>query len=141
MTFLKRSLVTSVSVGMLLIGTPPGALWSETSLRALPDGEHYYQGQSSSELLVTPYALFHKWGRIVVGIEGHSPADAACFKGFLEGHAIVDATRVLPPYTPDAEWNYQSGLMLDLSQYEKGVNPANEVEREALEICLDVFSR
>ncbi|MBE7381023.1 MAG: hypothetical protein F6J95_006400 [Leptolyngbya sp. SIO1E4] len=126
---------------MLFMGIAPGAQGHEAFLQELPDGEHYYRGHGASELLTAPYTLFRKWGRIVVGIHGHSAMDAACFKGFLDGSTLVDATRVLPPYTPDAEWDYQPGVMLDLGQYEKVTDPMVAADREALEVCLEVFSR
>ncbi|MEM9005074.1 MAG: hypothetical protein AAGE59_16320 [Cyanobacteria bacterium P01_F01_bin.86] len=126
---------------MLFIETAQPASTQNSVLSELPDGEHYYLGHSSSELFDTPYVLFHKWGRIVVGVDSRSPSGLACFKGFIEDNTIVDATRVLPPYTPDAEWDYRPGEMLDLSNYERHPDAIAATDRSTLSTCLDVFAR
>ncbi|MEL7314050.1 MAG: hypothetical protein AAFN08_03755, partial [Cyanobacteria bacterium J06559_3] len=96
---------------------------------------------SSTELTPNAYLLLQKWGRIVVGVDTLSSSRTTCFKGFVEDNAIVDATRVLPPYTPDAEWTYQPGEMLDLSDYDRRGDAIAEADRTALNVCLDVFAR
>ncbi len=126
---------------MLLIGMPQPVQDSALSLSELSDGEHYYSEPSSTELTHNAYLFLQKWGRIVVGVDTLSSSRTACFKGFVEGNAIVDATRVLPPYTPDAEWTYQPGEMLDLSGYEIRMDAIAEADRAALNVCLDVFAR
>ncbi|MDB9527000.1 hypothetical protein PN498_13450 [Oscillatoria sp. CS-180] len=114
---------------------------SISPLSEMPNGRHYYSETSASEFLDAPYVLFQKWGRIVVGIDSSSRSGTACFKGFIEDNAIVDATRVSPPYTPDAAWDYQSGEMLNLSHYYRVTDPISDAEQAALEVCLEVFAR
>ena len=116
------------------------------SLSEIPNGEHYYVGHPSSELSDEPRVLLSKWGRVVVGIStrlhlGRLPLGAVCFKGFVEGDKIMNATRVLPPYAPDSQWDYLPGEMLDLSQYEKVASSPAAEDTAALGICLEVFSR
>lgn len=115
----------------------------------LPDGEHYFVAARSNELtsneLTSDRTLFlRKWGRIVVGVDTIS-SQATCFKGFVEENAIVGATRVLPPYTPNAEWTYQSGKMIDLGGYDRQIEAIaatdTATDRTALDTCLEVFSR
>ncbi len=120
-------------------------------LSELPDGEHYYAAPTASELagseliageLIGDRTLFlQKWGRIVVGVDMVSSANSTCFKGFVEEGKIVDATRVLPPYTPNAEWTYQPGEMIDLSDYDRRIEAIAATDRTALDICLEVFAR
>ena len=111
------------------------------ALSDLPDGQHYYTESTAYELL-RPRALFlQKWGRVVVGVDTRSSNGTTCFKGFVEENAIVDAARVLPPYTPNAEWTYQPGEMIDLSNYNRHTGAIAATHRTALDICLEVFAR
>ena len=115
------------------------------ALSELPDGQHYYAEHHaepiSSELTRTRALFLQKWGRIVVGVDTLSSSRRACFKGFVEENAIVDATRVLPPYTPNAEWTYQLGEMINLSHYDRRTDAIAATDRAALDICLEVFAR
>ena len=143
----KATIIKSLSLSIaLLIGATqwvprdnPNS--EQLSLSELPNGEYYYLDAPRSELSANSYVLLHKWGRIAIGIDVRPPSGSACFKGFIQDNRIVDATRVLPPYTPDAQWDYQPGDMLDLSYYNNVADPVAEEVRANLEICLDVFAR
>ena len=137
----QKVAVTFVSLVALCMGAMQLAYSQDTPLSESPNGEYFFKGSPSSELSGEPYLLLHKWGRIVVGMDARLPLEIACFKGFIEDNKIVEATRVLPPYTPDADWAYQPGEMLDLGSYERSTEPSMEVDRETLEVCLQVFSR
>ena len=141
MRLAQKVAVTFVSLMALPIGALQLAHSQEVPLSGSPNGEYFFRGSPSSELSGESYLLLRKWGRIVVGMDARLPLEIACFKGFIEDNKIVDATRVLPPYTPDADWAYQPGEMLDLDSYERSTEPSIEVDREMLEVCLQVFSR
>ena len=129
------------SLVVLLVGLPQVTLDSALPLSELPDGEHHYTGSVVSELTDDTYLLLQKWGRIVVGVDSLSSRGPVCFKGFIEANTIVDATHVRPPYTADAEWDYQPGEMLDLSLYDRSADAIADADRIALSTCLDVFAR
>ncbi|MEO0533471.1 MAG: hypothetical protein AAF215_06345 [Cyanobacteria bacterium P01_A01_bin.123] len=138
--FRKLIIIFATSIP-LFIGVVQPTQGQNISFSALPNGEYYYLGTPASEFLDSPYILLHKWGRIVIGIDARLPTRLVCFKGFVEDDRIVDATSVLPPYTPGSAWDYQSGEMLDLSQYDRITYAGTEEDRATLDICLDVFSR
>ncbi|MBE9063572.1 hypothetical protein [cf. Phormidesmis sp. LEGE 11477] len=124
----------------LLLGVQPSQN-PALGLFELPDGEHYYVEPISSELTGDRTLFLQKWGRIVVGVDTISSFNSTCFKGFVEADAIVNATRVLPPYTPNAEWTYQPGEMTNLSNYDRRIEAIAATDRAALDICLEVFAR
>ncbi|EDX86409.1 hypothetical protein S7335_4113 [Synechococcus sp. PCC 7335] len=126
---------------MLLLGMSQPVQNLALVLSELPDGEHYYAEPTSSELIDERSLVLEKWGRIVIGVDTISSSKMACFKGFVDGDAIVDATRVLPPYTPNAEWTYQPGEMISLSDYDRRIEAIAATDRTALDICLEVFAR
>ncbi|MEL6854074.1 MAG: hypothetical protein AAFO83_03085 [Cyanobacteria bacterium J06607_13] len=125
----------------LLIGVSQPVQNLTLVLSELPDGEHYYVQPTSHELTGDRALFLKKWGRIVVGVDTLSSSRVTCFKGFVEEDAIVDATRVHPPYTPNAEWTYQSGEMLSLGDYRRRTDAIAATDRTALDICIDVFAR
>lgn len=129
------------SLVVLLLCVPQHMQNLTPALFELPDGQHYYAEPTSSELTRTRSLFLQKWGRIVVGVDTLSSAGTTCFKGFIEEDTIVDATRVLPPYTPNAEWAYQPGEMVDLSDYDRRTEAISATDRAALDICLEVFAR
>lgn len=140
----SRTLIALVTFSTtLFINAAQTAYGQDRPLLELPDGEYRYLGEASSEFWDQPYVLLQKWGRIVIGVDADLPSEVACFKGFIEGNSIIDATRVLPPYTPDAEWEYQSGEMLNLDQYDRVTEPVAMTDGDTsnLEICLEVFAR
>lgn len=93
---------------------PPQSL----SLQNLPTGEYYYQRPSPPGRPSRAYVLLRKVGRTVIGLDVRL-RERACFRGFIEDNRIVDATRVLPPYQPDSQWQYGEGVMLDLDAYQR----------------------
>lgn len=138
--FQKWIVALAISIP-LCIGLSQWVYGQNEPFSALPNGEYYYLGPPSSELFDSPYIVLHKWGRIVIGIDARSPHQLICFKGFVEENRIIDTTTVLPPYTPDAQWDYQPGEMLSLSQYTRVAYTSTEADREILETCIEVFAR
>ena len=102
---------------------------SSLSLEEQSTGQYYYAG----------YILLRKAGHSAIGIDGRR-SQLACFRGFVEGDRIVNATRVLPPYQPDSRWESETGMMVDLSRYQQ-VGQPDEDQLRALQKCVDVFSR
>ncbi|MEL7072254.1 MAG: hypothetical protein AAGN15_26955 [Cyanobacteria bacterium J06581_3] len=125
----------------LLLGVSQPIQNLDLILSELPDGEHYYAKSTSHELTGDHSLFFKKWGRIVVGVDTTSALRMTCFKGFIEEDSIVNATRVLPPYTPSAEWTYQPGEMIDLGDYDRRIEAIAATDRTSLNTCLEVFAR
>lgn len=142
-----RQLTTAVVLAIAVVSQREAI-----ALESLPPGEYYYENPSSFA-----YVLLRKSGRTVIGLDAQG---RACFRGFIEGDHIVNATRVYPPYQPDSRLEHQDGIMLDLAQYQRAESPIAErdpagmtiaprpsledqmrqVDRATLETCLQFFS-
>jgi hypothetical protein len=96
-------------------------------------GQYYYADGEDR------YLLLRKAGHTAIGVDGRR-SQLLCFRGFVEGDRITNATRIFPPYAPDSRWDARDGTMVDLSRYQQVGLPDDERE-EALEKCLEVFAR
>lgn len=112
-----------------------------TLLENLPTGQYLYRDGGADGAPRRGSILLRKIGHTVIGLDQRPRAGNACFRGFLEGDRILNATRIYPPYQPDSRWEQQPGTMVDLSQY-RSVDAAVTHEQAAmLHTCLTVFSR
>ena len=121
---------------------PAPASESSGSLENLPAGQYYYRVTSRDPEPEQPqgYVLLRKAGHSVIGIDRRSLNQASCFRGFLAGSRIVNATRIFPPYQPDSKWD-RRGELLDLSRYQSIEHHVTDEEADALHRCLAFFSR
>lgn len=109
-----------------------------TSLEALPTGQYYYV-DGASDRRHPPYLLLRKAGSTVIGVDGRSRMQP-CFRGFIKGDRIVNATRLFPPYRPDSTWDTQEELA-DLSQYQVVEQDPTDEQAETLRTCIQFFWR
>jgi len=117
-----------------------GIVQLPTSLENLPTGQYYYENVAGGRV-EQGYILLRKIGRTVVGIDGRSRTQSPCFRGFLEGDRIVDATRIYPPYHTDSRWDAHRGEMVDLGDYQRVNRAITDEQAETLITCLRIFSR
>jgi hypothetical protein len=142
-----RQLSTAVLVALAVVSHHEA-----NSLESLPPGTYYYEHPSRSASV-----LLRKAGRSVIGLDSQ---EQACFRGFIEGDRIVNATRVDPPYQPDSRLEHRDGIMLNLAEYQRvedsiaanapfaatiAPRPSLEehmrqVDRETLQTCIQFFS-
>ena len=108
------------------------------SLQERPTGEYYYESTGAGR---PQHVLLRKAGRTVIGVDLQAIGDPVCFRGWLEGDRIVNATWLLPPYQPDARLRHTAGVMLDLASYRPVSDRASEPERDALRSCMNFFWR
>lgn len=138
-------LITGASILSLSVGLNPVALnpeanaTSTASLESLPTGQYYYVASEADKRRTTAYVLLRKAGTTVIGVDGRSPMPA-CFRGFITGDRIIDATRVFPPYQPDSRLDTQEELM-NLSQYQVIEQDPTDEQAETLQTCMQFFWR
>lgn len=109
------------------------------ALENLPTGQYYYVQSEASVPERQRYVLLRKAGSTVIGIDARSRLHS-CFRGFIKGDRIVDATRVFPPYQPDSRWDTQDELV-DLSQYQTIEPDLTDEQSETLQTCIQFFWR
>jgi hypothetical protein len=131
-------MVTSFSISAIELASDILVPLSITTTPFLPleeqsAGQYYYLDGEDR------YLLLRKAGHTAIGVDGRR-SQLLCFRGFVEGDRITNATRIFPPYAPDSRWDSRDGTMVDLSQYQQVGLPDDERE-EALEKCLEVFAR
>lgn len=118
---------------------------SAPDLASLPTGRYYFapaeqsSEQSSASRKRSSFILFRKSGRTIIGWDHRSVSGPACFRGFIEGEQVVNATRVLAPYQPDSA--LQQGETIDLSGYESTAHEISAVEAQTLQTCVGFFWR
>ncbi|HHP7243378.1 MAG TPA: hypothetical protein ACFE0H_01695 [Elainellaceae cyanobacterium] len=117
-----------------------------TGLESLLNGDYVYEAIAPSSTVplsevASHQILLRKAGHVAIGMQTNFLSQHLCFKGFIEGNQLVDTTRVLPPYTPDAQWHYDQGNWLDLDDYHRRQQAVSPEDRAAFETCLLVFSR
>ncbi|MBD3884145.1 hypothetical protein IFO70_20570 [Phormidium tenue FACHB-886] len=120
--------------------THSASLPTAISLEQLPTGRYYYASpEASANLKRRSFVLLRKAGTTVIGFDHRSAAEPACFRGFIEGDRIINATRVLPPYQPDSPLH--SGETLDLTGYQPVEHDVSAQEAETLQTCINFFWR
>jgi hypothetical protein len=159
---ISGQLVTSLALFIMASSTP-----SALSLESLPTGEYYYQlsdpvadqvssqsaGQATRDFaeqstgkspltssMSGQSVLLRKAGRTVIGVQLGSGSGNPCFRGFVQGNRIVNATRVFPPYNPAARSDFQPE-MFDLSEYSQVEAAVSEADRATLQTCMQFFWR
>jgi hypothetical protein len=115
-------------------------------LEELPRGEYYYEqieavvlSNGSQGTAPRSFLVLGKVGRTVVGMEA-GLRSASCFKGFVQGNQIVDMTRIFPPYDPASAWNFQTGVAIDLDDYQRVERTLSERDRNTFQTCIEFFS-
>lgn len=116
----------------------PIVLAQTPSLEMLPTGEYYYESSGAGR---TSYVLLRKVGRTTIGVDLQAIGDPICFRGWLDGNAVVNATWMLPPYQPDARLMHEDGVLLDLSAYRPAIDSPRAIDRAALRSCMQFFWR
>ena len=110
-------------------------------LANLPTGQYLYEEKNIAATARSGYILVYKVGHTAIGIDGRSRLQSPCFRGFVEGNQIVNATRVFPPYRPDSRWESQRGEMVDLSHYQLSDRPISAEQVSTLRTCIQFFGR
>jgi len=123
---------------VMAILTVQSARSQVVSLQEKPTGEYYYESTGSGR---PQHVLLRKAGRTVIGVDLQAIGDPVCFRGWLEGDRIVNATWLLPPYQPDARLTHTEGVMLDLASYHPVSDRPSAPDREALRSCMNFFWR
>lgn len=129
----------AIALLMPILTPTPEALGSEGSVHVPSVSFLSLEEQSTGQYYYTGYILLRKAGHTAIGVDGRR-SRLICFRGFVEGDRIVNATRIMPPYQPDSRWESRDGTMVDLSGYDR-VGQPDEEQLEALQKCLDVFAR
>lgn len=111
---------------------------AQPTLEMLPTGEYYYESSGAGR---TEHVLLRKVGRTTIGVNLQAIGEPVCFRGWLEGNAIVNATWMLPPYQPDARLIHEDGVLLDLTAYRPSGGSPSEDDRAALRSCIQFFWR
>jgi hypothetical protein len=121
-----------------------------TALEDLPHGNYWYElseTASSTNRGSDRYLILRKVGSTVIGAEGYSAQASErlseyhpCFRGFVDENQIIHLTRIYPPYSPDARWEHQRNVAVDLDQYQRLEQEMSEGDRAALQTCLQVFA-
>ena len=114
---------------------------SAPDLANLPTGRYYFAppAPNSASRRFSSFVLFRKSGRTIIGWDRRSTIEPACFRGFIQGSQIINATRVFSPYQPDSA--FQSGETIDLSGYESTEHEPSEIESKTLQTCINFFWR
>ena len=123
---------------VMAILTVQSARSQVVSLQEKPTGEYYYESTGSGR---PQHVLLRKAGRTVIGVDLQAIGDPVCFRGWLEGDRIVNATWLLPLYQPDARLTHTEGVMLDLASYHPVSDRPSAPDREALRSCMNFFWR
>lgn len=121
-----------------LLSLIPIALAQTPTLEMLPTGEYYYESSGAGR---PQHVLLRKVGRTTIGVDLQTIGDPICFRGWLDGNAIVNATWMLPPYQPDSRLTREDGVFLDLTSYRPAIDTPSEADRAALRSCLQFFWR
>ncbi|NEQ27193.1 MAG: hypothetical protein F6K28_50945 [Microcoleus sp. SIO2G3] len=116
----------------------PIVLAQASSVEMLPTGEYYYESTGAGR---PQYVLLRKAGRTVIGVDLQAIGEPVCFRGWLEGDAVVNATWMLPPYQPDSRLTHEDGVLLDLTSYRPATDTPSREERAALRSCIHFFWR
>lgn len=111
----------------------PIVLAQTPSLEMLPTGEYYYESSGAGR---TSHVLLRKVGRTTIGVDLQAIGDPICFRGWLDGNTVVNATWMLPPYQPDSRLRHEDGILLDLTAYRPAIDSPSETDRAALRSCL-----
>lgn len=149
---IKRASLLAFSIGLTPVALKTGTTGTlAASLESLPTGQYYYVNSNAgsdagsnadaepAERRRQAYVLLRKAGTTVIGVDGRSQTPT-CFRGFIEGDRIIDATRVFPPYQPDSRWDTQEELV-NLSQYQAIEQPPSPEQAETLQTCIQFFWR
>ena len=123
---------------VMAILTVQSARSQVVSLQEKPTGEYYYESTGSGR---PQHVLLRKAGRTVIGVDLQAIGDPVCFRGWLEGDRIVNATWLLPLYQPDARLTHTEGVMLDLASYRLVSDRPSRSDQDALRSCMNFFWR
>ncbi|MBD2089706.1 hypothetical protein H6F67_07550 [Microcoleus sp. FACHB-1515] len=121
-----------------LLSLLPIVLAQTPTLETLPTGEYYYESTGAGR---PQHVLLRKVGRTTIGVDLQAIGDPVCFRGWLDGNMIVNATWMLPPYQPDARLMHEDGVLLDLSAYRPAIDSPSAADQDALRSCMQFFWR
>jgi hypothetical protein len=115
------------------------ATTGQTSLEQLPTGLYYYSQSNQISSKRPNFVFFRKSGSTIIGWDHRSTVAPACFRGFIEGNQVINATRVLAPYQPDSQ--LQQGQTIDLATYSATEDTVPDAATETLQTCMNFFWR
>ncbi|NJL21623.1 MAG: hypothetical protein HC895_13685 [Leptolyngbyaceae cyanobacterium SM1_3_5] len=99
-----------------LLNLIPIVLAQIPTLEMLPMGEYYYERTGAGR---PQHVLLRKVGRTTIGVDLQAIGEPICFRGWLDGNTVVNATWMLPPYQPDSRLMREDGVFLDLNTYRR----------------------